>query len=343
MMHRHYRKGFHEAYPRIIGDIITNGADIHPRKGESLGATKELLNYSFSIPADKPLCLYSQRKFSFAFMFLEPVFLFTNQNANEIAEPLIKYAPNLKSLALNEGTGKFDGNYGDRINITNGEYFTKPPKRTNQLIRCYNILKEDPQTRRAVVTIHNPLWDKVDGKSKDIPCTLNLQFMIRDNELDCFCQMRSNDIWYGTPHNVFMFTFLQRAMAGWLGVRVGTYYHRANSIHIYEKHLGKAEEFYADVFMNKAKVNGDMYGEEDYPRHRNPDTTFARVKEIITYEQALREGNKPLQKQFQAKEPYELLLKKLLVQKNKNGVANSDDLGYDKSATKQEEGNIGST
>jgi thymidylate synthase len=52
--------------------------------------------------------------------------------------------------------------------------------------------------------------------------------------------MRSNDAIWGLPYDVFLFTFLQEMMAIELKVELGSYYHFAGSLHLYERHLGLA-------------------------------------------------------------------------------------------------------
>lgn len=295
-------KDFNAAYISMLDLILDRGHHVHPRQGSSLGATKEILNASFAIPSTMPLLTIADRKLSYAFAMLEPFFLFTHQKESDIVGALTTYAKNLVSLAYNEKTKEFDGNYGDRIHLaqpvilpdeTNDFVPSETalnPDQPSQLRRCYELLKQDPSSRRAILTIHNPVWDVVDGDSKDIPCTLNLQFIIRDGRLHCFCQMRSNDIWYGTPHNVMMFTFLQRAMAGWLGVRPGDYVHRANSLHMYEKHWEKA----AQIVDGEGKpfYFSDMSPEVFYPTHCHPHVTYTMAKKMIAQEQNIRSGGK---------------------------------------------------
>lgn len=267
---------FNEAYVDLLEHLLKEGTAVEPRKGGSLGGTKELLAMDFGIPSTMPLCTLAQRKMSYAFCMLEPLYLFTTQNDTDIADSLMAYAPNLKKLALNEETKRFDGNYGDRIHLSPmlGDYCYEE----SQLERCYKELKKDPLSRRAVLTVHNPVWDEVGGESKDIPCTLNLHFMIRGGKLLCFCTMRSNDVWYGTPHNVMMFTFLQRALAAWLGVEPGMYFHRANSFHIYDKHVEQAQQLLADpsLLMRSPEVT--------YPEFPTPEETYQRMKELRAWE-----------------------------------------------------------
>ena len=94
-----------------------------------------------------------------------------------------------------------------------------------------DILKRDPNSRQA--TIH--IKDASNVLTKDTPCTIALQYQIRDNKLYATTVMRSNDIWLGWPYDVFAFTSFQILMAMELGVELGTYTHIALNLHLYEK------------------------------------------------------------------------------------------------------------
>jgi thymidylate synthase len=54
--------------------------------------------------------------------------------------------------------------------------------------------------------------------------------------------MRSNDIVWGLPYDVFLFTMLQELLASELSVDIGSYFHYAASFHLYERHFKLAEE-----------------------------------------------------------------------------------------------------
>lgn len=100
-----------------------------------------------------------------------------------------------------------------------------------------NLLRKDPNSRQAV--IHIKTADT--HPSKDVNCTVCLQFFIREGKLHATVYMRSNDIWMGFPYDVFAFTAMQCKMAMELGVKIGTYTHIAGSLHLYERN-GISEE-----------------------------------------------------------------------------------------------------
>lgn len=103
------------------------------------------------------------------------------------------------------------------------------------------LLKKDSESRQAVIHIKEPR-DLIKRPTKDLNCTLTLQFLLRNNKLDLIVNMRSNDIWLGLPYDIFNFTCMQIQMAMELGVEIGTYYHNAGSLHMYTKDYDKIKE-----------------------------------------------------------------------------------------------------
>lgn len=106
----------------------------------------------------------------------------------------------------------------------------------NQWEHIKELLWKDPNSRQAVIHIKepNPM------PTKDLPCTVSLQYFIRGGKLFATTYMRSNDIWLGFPYDVFTFTCLQIKLAMelgamGLGVELGTYTHIAGSLHCYTR------------------------------------------------------------------------------------------------------------
>lgn len=104
----------------------------------------------------------------------------------------------------------------------------------NQLTMCENILRKDPNSRQAVIHIKTARDIRVEP-TKDLNCTVCLQFFIREGKLYMTTYMRSNDLWMGFPNDVFQFTCMQIYLAMRLGVKLGTYTHIAGSLHLYER------------------------------------------------------------------------------------------------------------
>lgn len=116
-------------------------------------------------------------------------------------------------------TRMMHGAYGNRISV--------------QARYVVNKLSADRDSRQAVVTLWNPGADNLEGK-RDYPCTVSLQFLIRDDKLICVTNMRSNDVWLGLAYDMFQFGQLQWTIANMLGCEVGWLVHRPVSLHAYE-------------------------------------------------------------------------------------------------------------
>ena len=101
----------------------------------------------------------------------------------------------------------------------------------NQWDYVKSMLVDSPNSRQAIIHIKDP--DPT--PTKDVPCTVYLQFLLRDGKLNLSVHMRSNDLWMGVPYDMFSFAFLQMKMAMELGVKIGTYTHYAGSLHIYQR------------------------------------------------------------------------------------------------------------
>jgi thymidylate synthase len=108
-------------------------------------------------------------------------------------------------------------------------------KRNNQLELVIQMLRDNPETRQAAISIYDAKeWDEY---TFDTPCTYAVQFTILDNKLNMSVVMRSNDLWYGFCNDQYQFSSLQLYVAYQLNIAVGTYYHFAHNLHLYNDKL----------------------------------------------------------------------------------------------------------
>lgn len=205
---------------KIIGkELLEVEATVSPRGQQ----TKELLHKTFCLtnPSSR-LAYFPGRKFNLPFAITEALMLFSSTKQ---VKYLGYFNQNIKQFS-DDGKEMF-GAYGARI--------------AGNLNMLVEKLRRTPDTRQAVLNIYKAS-DGLYTVTKDIPCTMNLHFMIRNGKLDLHTYMRSNDVIWGTPYDVFMFTFLQEVIANTLEIEVGNYYHTASSMHVYERHYGLLNE-----------------------------------------------------------------------------------------------------
>ncbi len=117
-------------------------------------------------------------------------------------------------------------------------WLNRPHPPFNQLSIVIELLKEHPQSRRAVIQI----WDYqsdlyTNEKYKDIPCNLIVTPWIHNNQLlDLAVFCRSNDaIWGAAGTNAVQFSILQEYLAANLGMGVGILYQISNNFHAYSE------------------------------------------------------------------------------------------------------------
>jgi len=104
-------------------------------------------------------------------------------------------------------------------------------KRNNQIDHVVNLLKYNPDTRQAAISIYD--CKEYKEYTNDTPCTYAVQFTILHGRLDMCVTMRSNDLWYGFCNDQYCFSKLQKMVSNRLNIEPGVYYHFAHNMHLY--------------------------------------------------------------------------------------------------------------
>ena len=110
------------------------------------------------------------------------------------------------------------------------------PKFVDQLSYIVDLLRAKPTSRQAYISF----WRESPRKTKDTPCTLGMQFLIREGYLHCITNMRSSDTWLGLPNDMMCFALLAADVLIELKIpdlKLGTMYLNLGSSHIYMKDL----------------------------------------------------------------------------------------------------------
>lgn len=204
-------KNADEAFVYFLDKIRQDGIDFDN--------TKALFNIGFEIqnPEDNHI-QFAERKWNPTYAMREwQWYLSGDPSGVEIS----KYAPMWKKMMDEEGNVR--SNYGWQW------------RRNDQLGKVVKILQDNPNTRKATLSIYD--GKEIDTYSNDTPCTYAVQFTILDGKLNMSVLMRSNDLWYGFCNDQFCFSMLQKDVADILQLEVGTYYHFAHNLHLYNDKL----------------------------------------------------------------------------------------------------------
>ena len=112
-------------------------------------------------------------------------------------------------------------------------------QRDNQLDNIIAMLKTNPRTRQAAISIYDAKEINYGHYTHDTPCTYAVQFTIQAQHLNMCVTMRSNDLWYGFCNDQYCFSKLQELVATETGLLIGSYYHFAHNLHLYDNIIEK--------------------------------------------------------------------------------------------------------
>jgi len=204
-----------EAYEYYHNEIITNGIDF--------AGTKALFNIGFTItnPSDK-IITNKERNWNREYAAAEWAwYLSGDPNISKLGELYGKVPPIWERMA--DESGNVNSNYGYQW------------KRMDQLDNIVKLLSDNPETRQAAITIYDAkeIWKY----KNDTPCTYAVQFTIVQGGLYMAVYMRSNDLWYGFCNDQYQFASLQELVAERLDLPVGSYYHHAHNLHLYNNKI----------------------------------------------------------------------------------------------------------
>ncbi len=95
------------------------------------------------------------------------------------------------------------------------------------------LLKQNLSSKRAVVTFWDPLKDgNIDNK--DIPSMVTIDLKVKDKKLNLTAMIRSSDLFFGWPANIYQIYSLQKHVADKLNLEGGSIGVFATSAHIFQ-------------------------------------------------------------------------------------------------------------
>lgn len=107
-------------------------------------------------------------------------------------------------------------------------------KAIDQLSGVINLIQQNPNSRRMLVTAWNPA--EVDQMALP-PCHCLFQFYVANGKLSCQLYQRSADVFLGVPFNIASYALLTMMIAQVCGLEPGEFIHTTGDTHIYKNHF----------------------------------------------------------------------------------------------------------
>ncbi len=204
--------------------------------------TQEVLGYTFTLTRPRARVIQAPaRRWSFPLAIGE--FCWHISASNDVRS-LEYYAPRWQKFAAKDQTIR-GSCYGRRI-------FYPDASGNSRWEKLIDLLEHDPSSRRGVIDLCDS--HVLSPDELDVSCTSTLQMLAREGRLHLIVQMRSNDVVWGLPYDIFLFTMLQEMLALRLGLGLGVYIHSVGSLHLYEKHFKLAENVLSDPPPNTIEM-----------------------------------------------------------------------------------------
>jgi thymidylate synthase len=112
----------------------------------------------------------------------------------------------------------------------------------DQLAQLMDDIRQNPDSRRLIVSAWNPQDLPVMVKSGLPPCHSLFQFYVAEGRLSCQLYQRSADVFLGVPFNIASYAALTMMIAQVAGLGLGDFVHTFGDAHLYLNHMDQVEE-----------------------------------------------------------------------------------------------------
>jgi thymidylate synthase len=108
---------------------------------------------------------------------------------------------------------------------------------TDQIVNLVNGLKNNPNSRRHIVSAWNPSF--IEDMALP-PCHCLFQFYVAEGKLSCQLYQRSCDTFLGVPFNIASYALLVHMIAQVCDLEVGDFVWTGGDVHLYSNHVDQA-------------------------------------------------------------------------------------------------------
>src|SRR3989338_952430 len=162
---------------------------------------------------------------------------------------------------------RFSGDLGRIYGVQWRKWKNSEGKESDQLAEAIRQIKEEPSSRRIIVSAWNP--GELDKMALP-PCHAFFQFFVADEKLSLQMYQRSCDMFLGVPFNIASYSLLLHMAAQVTNLKAGDFVHVLGDAHIYHNHFEQVREQLArkpfqlpTLWLNPSVKNIDDFRMED--------------------------------------------------------------------------------
>lgn len=237
-----------KAYHNLVRNVLENGVRKENRTG-----TDTISNFAefYKVDLSEGFPLLTTKKVFFRSVILEMLWYLRGENH-------VRWLRDEKDCHIWDAWADEDGHVGPIYPVLwrkfpyfekesvrfegNGSAIDKDAwvrKEFDQVQRAIDMLKENPNSRRIVVSAWHP---GLLGEMALPPCHIMYIFNVANGKLNCHLTQRSGDIALGIPFNLACYSALTMAIAQEVGLEPGTFAHTIVDAHIYVNHIDGLKE-----------------------------------------------------------------------------------------------------
>ena len=224
-------------YLDLVNHVMKNGVLKEDRTGTG---TKSIFGYQMRFNLDDGFPLITTKKLHLKSIIYELLwFLNGDTNTKYLSENGVKIWDGWA-----DDNGDLGPVYGSQWRNWNGDNI-------DQISDLINMIKNNPKSRRMIVSAWNPsvLPDTSKSFSQNInegkaalpPCHAFFQFYVSNDKLSCQLYQRSADIFLGVPFNIASYSLFTHMVAHVCNLKVGDFIHTFGDAHIYTNHFDQVK------------------------------------------------------------------------------------------------------
>jgi len=163
------------------------------------------------------------------------------------------------------------GNLGPVYGVQWRHWQSPKGESIDQISRVIDQIKNDPNSRRMIVSAWNVSDIQEMAKAGLPPCHTMFQFYVIDKKLSCQLYQRSADVFLGVPFNIASYALFTMMIAHVTGLELGDFVHTFGDVHIYKNHMEQVHvqlvrkpRKFPTMTINPAVKDIDSFSIEDF-------------------------------------------------------------------------------